>query len=133
MLMCLVLVIYRSLTEVMETIENVYALLFVRFGLSSLFLGFISNYTLSVRGKVGDDISQRFISFFPLQSGTSPLENVRFPLDDKDITFLLFYLVGFLYMVCSLSEIQAEISRGVVQTPAPVVEKSEWRTGCRRT
>lgn len=122
MLMCLVLGIYTSLTEVMGTTENVCALLSFRPGFGSFLLGFFSNYTQSFRGKVGDNISQPFI---PFRSGMSPLENVQFPLDVEHTTFPLCYLVGFPYMVCGLSKMRAEIFR-VVQTPAPVVEKSEW-------
>lgn len=128
MLIWLVLVIHKSLTEVMGTTENIYAFLSFRPGLGSLLLEFFSNYTQSFRRKVGDGISQPFI-FFPFRSGMPPFENVQFPLDVKDTTFLLCYLVGFLYMVCGLSKIRAEISR-VVQTPAPVTENSE---GCGRT
>lgn len=121
MLICLVLVIHKSLTEVMGTTENASAFLSFRPGLGSLLLEFFSNYTQSFRRKVGDGISQPFIFFIPFRSGMPPFENVQFPLDVKDTTFLLCYPVGFLYMVCGLSKIRAEISR-VVQTPAPVME-----------
>ncbi|KAF4797059.1 hypothetical protein TURU_077940 [Turdus rufiventris] len=64
------------------------------------------------------------------RSVTSPFENVQFPLDVKDTTFLVVLLVGFLYMVCSLSRMRAEMSRGADESPDPGVnpcmENPEW-------
>ncbi|XP_017586061.1 PREDICTED: uncharacterized protein LOC108445781 [Corvus brachyrhynchos] len=128
-LLCSVIMVYRKLTEVLEVVENMHGLLFLHPNpsptFSSLFWGFISNCIQFVRGGGGDGVSLPFISF-PLKFDTSPFENVQFPLDVRETTFLVFYLVGFLYMVCSLSRMRDEISRVADETPDPGVENPEW-------
>lgn len=119
-----------KLTEVLGAFEEVYALLFLCPGLGSLLWEFISvtNPSQSVREKARVDVSQVFISFSPFRSGMSRFDNIQFPLVVKDTTFLWFYLVGFLFMVCSLSRIRAERSRDLPQS---------WKilsdVGCERT
>lgn len=87
-LICSVLIIYGKITsEAMRVIWAVYSLLFSFAGLRSLFGGFVNNCTQSVGGKVGDDFSQPFTSFFLFRYGMSPFENILFPLDVKDTIF----------------------------------------------
>ncbi|RMC20694.1 hypothetical protein DUI87_01546 [Hirundo rustica rustica] len=87
-----------------------------------MFWGFISNCTEFVRGGVGDETLQPFLSLFSSESVTSLLENAQFPLNVKDTTFLVYHLVSFLYTVCSFSRMRAEISRGADETPDPEVD-----------
>ncbi|RMB99749.1 hypothetical protein DUI87_23751 [Hirundo rustica rustica] len=60
----------------------------------------------------------------------SLLKNVQFPLNVKETTFMVFYLVSFLYMVHGISAMRAEMSRGADETPDPEVDPSvknpEW-------
>lgn len=74
----------------MRVIWEVHFLLFSCAGLGSLFWGFINNCTQSVGGKVGDDFSQSFTSFFLFRSGMSSFENIPLPLDVKDAIFSFF-------------------------------------------
>ncbi|TRZ12337.1 hypothetical protein HGM15179_014757 [Zosterops borbonicus] len=87
-----------------------------------MFWGFMNKCTQFVRGGIGDEAFQPFLSF-SLESVTSLLENVQCPLNDmKDTTFLVFHMVSFLYVVCSWSRMRAEISRGAYETADPEVE-----------
>nr|XP_041574408.1 uncharacterized protein LOC121470545 [Taeniopygia guttata] len=87
-------------------------------------------YSQFVRGEVGDEAFQPLLSFFSSESVISLLKKVPFPLTVKETIFLVFYLVSFLYTVCSLSRMRAEISRGAEETPDPGVHPGvrnpEW-------
>lgn len=52
--------------------------------------------TQFVEEGAGDEAFQPLLSIFSLESVTSLLENVQFPLNVKEITFLVFYLLLFL-------------------------------------
>ncbi|TRZ08623.1 hypothetical protein HGM15179_018484 [Zosterops borbonicus] len=95
-----------------------------------MFWGFMNNCNHFVRGGIGDEAFQSFLSLLPFESVTSLLEDVQCPLNAKDTTFLVFHLVSFLYMVCSLSRVRSEISRRADETPDPEVgpgmENPEW-------
>ncbi|TRZ08998.1 hypothetical protein HGM15179_018109, partial [Zosterops borbonicus] len=95
-----------------------------------MFWGFMNNCTHFVRGRIGDEAFQSFLSLLSFESVTSLLEDVQCPLNVKDTTFLVFHLVSFLYMVCSLSRVRSEISRRADETPdpevGPGVENPEW-------
>ncbi|TRZ07881.1 hypothetical protein HGM15179_019229 [Zosterops borbonicus] len=99
-----------------------------------MFWGFMNNCTHFVRGRIGDEAFQSFLSLLSFESVTSLLGNVQCPLNVKDTTFLVFHLVSFLYMVCSLSRVRSEISRRADETPdpevghevGPAVENPEW-------
>ncbi|XP_063280754.1 uncharacterized protein LOC134565198 [Prinia subflava] len=87
--------------------------------------------TQFVRGEAGEEAFQPLLSFFSSELFTSLLENVWSSLTAKDTIFLAFNLVSFLYTVCSLYKMKAEISRGAGETPdlgvKPRVKNSEWR------
>lgn len=125
-MLCSVIKIYKKLTEVQAAARGVYDKWFLppnpspSFG--SLFWEFISNCTQTVRGG-GVGVS------LPFKFDRLSFENVQFPLDVKETTFLVFlvfYLVSFLYVVHSLSRIRAQISRTTAETPDPEVENPEW-------
>ncbi|TRZ07651.1 hypothetical protein HGM15179_019455 [Zosterops borbonicus] len=59
---------------------------------SSMFWKFINNCTHFVRGGIGDEAFQSFLSPFSFESVTSLLGNVQCPLNVKDTTFLIFQL-----------------------------------------
>ena len=81
-------------------------------------------------GGAGDEAFQPLLSFFSSESLVSLLANVQFPLNVKETLFLVFNLVSFLSIVCSLSRMRAEISRRADETPDPGVdpgmENPEW-------
>lgn len=52
--------------------------------------------TQFVKEGAGDKAFQPLLSIFSFESVTSPLKNVQFPLNVKEITFLVFYLLLFL-------------------------------------
>ncbi|KAF4798238.1 hypothetical protein TURU_066099 [Turdus rufiventris] len=76
--------------------------------------------------------SLQSIPLIKLMGPENHITNTRpfvFPLNVKDTTFLVFHLVGFLYTVCSLSRMKAEMSRRADETldpgVGPGVENSE--------
>ncbi|XP_058710220.1 uncharacterized protein LOC131586907 [Poecile atricapillus] len=130
----LVIMIHRKFIERLKFLSGMFGLWFLRPTLppspNSTFWEFISNCTQFVRGRPEDEAFQPFLSFFSFESVMSLFENIQFPLNVKDTTFLVVQLLSFLYTVCSFSRVRAEISRGANETPVPEVDSGvrnpEW-------
>ncbi|XP_077049308.1 uncharacterized protein LOC143696613 [Agelaius phoeniceus] len=81
-------------------------------------------------GAAGNEAFQPLLSFFSYESVASVVKDVQFPLNVRETIFLVFNLVTFLYTVCCLSRMRAEISRRADETPDlgvdPGVKHPEW-------
>lgn len=92
-----VIMVYRENTKVLEFVQDINSLWFLhptlRCSSSSMFWEFISNCTQFFRGGGGDEAFQPILSSFSFESAMSLFKNVQFPLNVKETTFLVFYLV----------------------------------------
>ncbi|KAM4879532.1 uncharacterized protein FYW23_015576 [Sylvia borin] len=113
----LLVMLYRRAVKMLESVPGVY---------SSLLWWCIQ----FVRGEAGGEFFQPLSSLFSFEFFTSLLENVQFPLSVKETIFLAFNLVSFVYTVCSLYKMKAEISKGANETSdlgvKPTKGNLEW-------
>ncbi|XP_056369492.1 uncharacterized protein LOC130264894 [Oenanthe melanoleuca] len=83
-----------------------------------------------IRGEAGEEAFQPLLPFVSSEFFTSLLGYVQFSFSIKEIIFLMFNVVSFLYTVYSLYKIRAEISRGAGATPdlaaGQSVRSPEW-------
>ncbi|XP_023800726.1 uncharacterized protein LOC111941755 [Cyanistes caeruleus] len=108
--------------EAMNTIRNIYSILFACPSLGCYIWDLLNNRTLPLVGRVESGFFQ------PFRSGTAVFKNIEFSLDAKDSLVLLFC---FLCMACTMyTMLRNKALFGVVQR---LLEEEEKRTKSRAT